>query len=32
MEDKLIALGVDVKYAGAPLTLPLKVNGKVLTF
>lgn len=32
VSDKLIDLGVDVKYAGLPLTEHLKANGKVLTF
>ena len=32
LSDKLIDLGVDVKYAGLPLTEHLKANGKVLTF
>lgn len=32
LSDKLIALGVDVKYAGLPLTEHLKSNRKVLTF
>lgn len=32
LSNELIDLGVDVKYAGAPLTEHLKANGKVLTF
>lgn len=32
LSDELIDLGVDVKYAGLPLTEHLKANGKVLTF
>jgi hypothetical protein len=30
--DKLIDLGIDVKYAGVPLTEHLKSDGKILTF